>query len=312
LKKLFYIRLLISRLNKMLRFLLVVLIINCCTANGYKERLEAKVAKKRSDNRDSLPTDFILESLSVLRSQATANKIYLEEIRSTFKSNEERLDKMEDRLSEMNYKLQGLEATMKVSLEKTDVVRERVELNEEIITKVQSGIVASRQITETIKARQNVMLSEVRLISLYKMTDQTSMHVAGHGSDLAVDGQFVFSGWKPSLPTRAVAHTENLPNQKISIDLGALFRIHRVKIWMSRHCPIAACPSRFLGLRILADKKLLGVTSSHKYIYDFKVTDDDPTYANSVTLHRIEKDYLHVSEIQVWGTGPFAEDDKFA
>jgi len=297
----------------MLTFVFVVLIINCCTAISQTERLDAKVAKKRrNDNHDAYPKDFILESLSVLRSQATATKIFLEEIRSTFKSNEERLDKMENRLSEMNAKLLGLETTMKVSLEKTDVVRERVELNKKIMTEVQSGITASRQITETVKARQNVMLSEVRLISLYKMTEQTTVHVDGHGSDLAVDGQFVFSDWAPSTTTRAISHTAKLPNQKISIDLGALFRIHRVKIWMSRHCPIPHCSERFLGLRILADEKLLGITSSHKYIYDFKVAKDDPIYAKSITLHRKEKVFLTVSEIQVWGTGPFAEDDKFA
>merc|ERR1719295_1935382 len=114
------------------------------------------------------------------------------------------------------------------------------------------------------------MLSEVRLISLYKMTDQTSTHkYPGHGSDLAVDGQFVFSDWAPKTTTRAISYTNDLPNQKISIDLGALFRIHRVKIWMSRHCTIAHHPSRFLGVRILADEKLLGVTTTLKYIYDF-------------------------------------------
>jgi len=314
----------------MLTFVFVVLIINCCTAISQTERLDAKVAKKRrNDNHDAYPKDFILESLSVLRSQATATKIFLEEIRSTFKSNEERLDKMEvrlsemnaklhgldkmeDRLTEMNAKLHGLETTMKVSLEKTDVVREHVALNKEIMTEVKSGIVASRQITETVKARQNVMLSEVRLISLYKMTEQTTVHVDGHGSDLAVDGQFVFSDWAPSTTTRAISHTDCKPNQKISIDLGALFRIHRVKIWMSRHATIAHYPSRFLGVRILADEKLLGVTTTLKYIYDFKVAENDPTYAKSVTMHRIEKECLNVIEIQVWGTGPFAEDDKFA
>jgi len=258
---------------------------------------------KKSDDHDSfveeryarrLSSDFVSESLAVLRSQATATNIFMNEIRSTFSSFEKRLDKMEERLD-------SLEGTMKASMEKTDVVREYVESNEEMITKVQ-------EVTETIKARQNVMLSEVRLISLYKMTEHTSTLVAGHGSGLAVDGQFVNSEWSPASPTRTFTHTGKGTNEKISIDLGALFRVHRVKIWQARHC----CLARSIGLRILADGRLLGVTSSEAMVQDFKVAENDPIYANSITVHRLEAGYIQVSEIQVWGTGPFAKDDKFA
>jgi len=295
--------------------LLVLLSMIGCSGNKAETNLLPKDAKKMKSNDDDvlveekyrrLPSDYVLESLTVLRSQATSTNIFIQEVRSTFNSFEKRLEKMEDRLDR-------LESTMKVSLEKTDFVREHVELNKEMITKVQAGIATNREVSATIKARQNVMLSEVRLISLYKMTDQSSTYnvgggYGGHGSDLAVDGQFVFSHWDAKSPVRTMAHTLNGPNQKISIDLGALFRIHRVKIWHARHC----CRDRSIGIRIIADERLLGVTSSSEWIHDFKVANNDPIYAKSVTVHRIETNYLNVNEIQVWGTGPFAEDDKFA
>jgi len=300
----------------MLPLLVLLLIINCSTTVAGKNLGLQDAKKIKSDARDIMggkgyaikqPSDFVLESLSVLRSHATSTNIFLQEIRSTFNSFEERLAKMNDRLDR-------LEGTMKVSLEKTDVIRKHVNLNKEMITKVDAGIVANREVSATIKARQNVMLSEVRLISLYKMTDQSSTSKSsgagygGHASDLAVDGQFVFSEWNPKTPVRTMAHTEKLPNQKISIDLGGLFRIHRVKIWHARHC----CMERSVGLRIIADSRLLGVTSSSAWIHDFKVAEDDPIYAKSVTVHRLETNYLNFNEIQVWGTGPFAENDKFA
>jgi len=323
--------------NKMLHLVVVFLIAMCsqttAETNSELEGADAKKKMRRDDDSYGkghsrrLPKHFILESLSVLRSQAASTNIFLQQIRNSFDGIERRLDKMDERLDRMNEKMEDrlgkmndrfdlLEGTMKKSLEKTDVVREHVALNEDMISKVQAGIVANREVTATIKARQNVMLSEVRLISLYKMTDQSSTLTHGHGghsSDFVVDGQFIFSGWSPSSAERNIAHTKNGANEKISIDLGALFRIHRVKIWHSRHCPFdnQSCKNRMFGLRILADERLLGVTSSVEWIHDFKVLENDPIYAKSITLQR-KRDYIHILEVQVWGTGPFAEDDKFA
>jgi len=294
--------------NKMLPFVVVLLTIGYLTTNAEKilpddAKLAGKIRKNDGNSKQGakwLPEDYILESLSVLRSQATAANIYLQEIRSTFKSYEERFDQIEERLDKMNDRLDSVEGKMKVSLEKTEVVKEHV--------------LANREATTTIKDRQNVMLSEVRLISLYKMTDQTGSYkpYGGHGSDLVVDGQFVFGNWDPKSTTRAFYHSDFLPNQWISIDLGGLFRIHRIKIWQSRHAPLDKYGDRVIGIRVLVGDKLVGITATKEYIQDFKVGKNDPTYGKSVTLNQPAKNWFHVLEVQVWGTGPFADNDKFA
>jgi len=251
----------------------------------------------------------IMESLSAIRSQGTATNIYLQEIRNTLDSYKERLELVENRLEGLDKKTEG----------NAKSVEEHIQKNEDKITDVQAGlddvkavIEANGAMTGTIMIRQKTMLSEVRLISLYKMTNQTSTigeGGGGHGSDLAVDGQFVFSHWAPDTPVRTVTHTGFGCNQ-LWVNLGALFRIHKVMIWNSRHGSPA--PERFIGTQIYADRKLLGVTTSSKLIYEFQVDGDDPVYARSVILKQTHETYLHVSEVQVWGTGPFAEDDRFA
>merc|ERR1712060_989442 len=106
----------------------------------------------------------ILESLSAIIRETAATNIYLQEIKSTFKSFEQRL--------------KGLE--------------QELEINEKKMDAASRDINDVKAVTETIKARQMNMLSEVRLISLHKMTNQTSTY-SGRASGLAVDGQFVSS-----------------------------------------------------------------------------------------------------------------------
>ena len=180
----------------------------------------------------------------------------------------------------------------------------------DLISNVQTEVEASGPMTASIKSRQEVMMEEVRIISPYKMSDQTTVHTdgGGHHGGLAVDGQFVFSHWATNTPVRTVTHTSKLENQKLRIDLGGLFRIHRIQIRNSRHC----CMERFIGTHIYADDKLLGVPTSTKFLYDYRIAEDDASYARSVTLHQVRVEFLHVSEVLVWGSGPFSEDDKFA
>jgi len=222
----------------------------------------------------------ILESLSAIIRETAATNIYLQEIKSTFKSFEQRL--------------KGLEQEMEINMKKLEAASK--DIND------------VKAVTETIKSRQMNMLSEVRLISLHKMSNQTSTNL-GYGSGLAVDGQFVFSHPKEDLKTRAFSCTLKGLEQ-LWIDLGALFRIHRVVVWNSRSC--ASCGERIIGTYIYADARLLGAVTSSKEIYEFRVPEDDPTYARSVKLQMTQENYLHVVEVQVWGTGPFSNDDKFA
>jgi len=268
-----------------------------------------------------------VETLSAIRSQATATDIYIKEIRKTLDIYKERMEAIEDKLKLLdifenklkvldvvNDKLDDLGKALKINTVK---MNEEIIVNGDMISNLQAvvedvktAVEANGVMTATIKTRQKTMLLEVRLISLYKMTNQTSdWSEADHRSDLAVDGQFVFSEWAPSTPVRTISHTAKLPNQKLWIDLGGMFRIYRVVVWNSRHC--GKCIAKFIGTRIYADERLLGVAVTAKISYEYKVPENDPVYARTVMLHHIPKQYLHVSEVQVWGTGPFAEDDRF-
>ena len=268
----------------------------------------------------------ILEALELLKAQVATTNIRLEEMKLSLDNATERQDEMDSKFEELSGKLVEkvdmlnndleerlgtLEGAMNISMKNTETIKESVESNEDLMARMKTEVQTIGEMTGNIKTRQEVMLSEVRLISLYKMSDQSSTHSPGHESGLVVDGQFLFSRWAADTPARFVTHTHKYSGQrqKLWIDLGALFRIHRIKIWNSRHC----CLDRFHGVEILADQKVLGVASGGKETYDFKVQDNDPTYAKTVTLHHTrENEYIQVVEVQVWGTGPFSEDDKFA
>jgi len=229
----------------------------------------------------------ILESLSAIIRETVATNIYLQEIKSTFTSFEKRL--------------KGLEQEMEINEKKIDAASRDINDVKAVTETVKAVTETVKAVTETIKARQMNMLSEVRLISLHKMTNQTSTH-ADFASGFAVDGQFGSSS------SSSFTHTEKGSHQKLTIDLGALFRIYRVVVWNRRDC----CESRIVGTYIYADGRLLGAVTTTEDVYEFQVPEDDPTYARLVTLQMTRDDYLHVLEVQVWGTGPFSDDDRFA
>ena len=151
------------------------------------------------------------------------------------------------------------------------------------------------------------MTSEVRLISLHKMVDQTSYEDAGRDAELIVDGQFIFDK-RVIESIQTYPKTNNSPNNKLTIHLGGLFRIHQVKVWNVRFC----CQDRFVGTRIFADDEMIGVAVSAKPIYQFDVPEGDPTYAREIILHQELAQHLHILEVQVWGSGPYDPDVLFA
>merc|ERR1711920_442412 len=174
----------------------------------------------------------IMETLSAIRSQATETNIYLQEVRKTLEGYEKRLDDVDDKLKLLDIvddRLDDLEMSLKVNTDKTN---DQIAHVQAVVEDVKAVVEANGVMTAKIKTRQKTVLSEVRLISLYKITNQTSLHADadGHISDLAVDGQFVFSHMDSS-PDRTVTHTAKKANQKLWIDLGAVFRIYRVVVW---------------------------------------------------------------------------------
>jgi len=238
--------------------------------------LICSTAENEMVTNDKVDESCIMETLSAIRSQATATNIYLQEIKRTLDVYEKRLDEVDDKLKLL------------------DVVDDRLDDLETSLEDVTAVVEANGVMTATIKIRQKVMLSEVRLISLYKMTNMSTIY--DHRiSDQAVDGHL-----------DTIIHTRNDPNQKLWIDLGGLFRIHRVLVWNRLDYT-----ERFVGTHVYADERLLGVATTTETSYEYKVSENDLVYARSVILHQPLAEYMNFREVQVWGTGPFAEDDRF-
>jgi len=203
-------------------------------------------------------------------------------------------------LCDIKNSLAGVSVRMEKLEDKVGMLEQKIDSQKDTLEEMQEDLGA-------VKRRQQHVISEVRLISLYKMSDQTSFDGNYRDSDLIVDGQFMFD--KNVIESmQAYTKTDGNANNKLKIHLGGLFRIHRVKVWNVRFC----CQERFIGTRILADDRIIGVAVSAKPIYKFDVHERDPAYARVITLHQELAQNLHVLEVQVWGSGPYAEDDLFA
>jgi len=156
-----------------------------------------------------------------------------------------------------------------------------------------------------LENRIDVMRSEVRLISQQKLTWQNSTHGNRHFSDFAVDGVYLMQN--DDSGTNPITHTEDSkvgPNNIIMIDLGALFKIHTVKLW-KRINP--CCDDRLIGLLIYADDTLIGATSDAPYLYNLRVSDN--VYGSKIYVKQPQAKYSNFLEIQVFGTGPFGKDE---
>ena len=134
------------------------------------------------------------------------------------------------------------------------------------------------------------------------------MHSGYALAEILTDGNFLFSEHTTNGMQTLPHSASDAPNNKMWIDLGALFRIYKIIVWNHRIC----CQDRFIGTHIYADERLIGTAITGSNWYEFKVRDEDPTYASKITLHQPLSQYLHPLEIQVWGNGPFNRNDTFA
>jgi len=154
-----------------------------------------------------------------------------------------------------------------------------------------------------LKNRIDVMRSEVRLISQQKLTWQNTTLDGRYFSDFAVDGVYRMenddSGMNP------IQHTKGgEENNMVIIDLGALFKIHTVKLWKRGN---TCCDDRNIGLLIYADDTLIGATSDAPFLYNLPVNGD--VYATKIYVKQPNAMSVNFLEIQVFGTGPFGEDE---
>lgn len=245
---------------------------------------EAYDIKERAmEARSELETTLV-ETLALMKSQATVTNLYIQEIRKTLSSLSSRMDRLEGMIEEIGQKV------------------------EDSASEVAEKVSETQSTAATIKNRQQAWISEIRLISLYKMTEENNRHGGGYDSDLATDGQFTHDRHVDD-SIRTYTHTgSRANNNKIWIELGGVFRIHKIKIWNLRHC----CKEQIVGSHIYADDELIGTVIQALSTYDFTVSDKDPTYASRITLHQPLALHMVILELQVWGSGPFQQDDKFA
>jgi len=151
----------------------------------------------------------------------------------------------------------------------------------------------------------DVMRSEVRLISQQKLTWQNSTRGERHFSDYAVDGVYLMQ--HDEAGTNPMSHTDSSKigaNNMIMIDLGALFKIHTVKLWKRVS---TCCDDRNIGLMIYADDTLIGATPDARFLYNLRVSDN--VYGSKIYVKQPLAKTVNFLEIQVFGTGPFGKDE---
>ena len=299
---------------------------------------EALQIRENSANSRSLLESRLVETLvdtfAFIKSQTTVSNLHVNEIKSTLSEVQDKINEMEEKFETLEEKFETLE--QKVEQKFTDLQEQNsaimnglrdqgaaletqtaaiegqtAAIEEQTTQTASMSEDVSRTLTATLtlKSRQQTILSEVRLISLYKPTGQTSTWAGpGHESELVSDGQYTFSGHDWAGMATYSQTGNNNPNNKIWLELGGWFKIHKVKVWNLRHC----CTDRIVGSIVLADTKLIGTITQAESSYDFTVAEEDPTYARKVTLHQPLGQWLHILELQVWGSGPFPDQDKFA
>ena len=226
--------------------------------------------------RDGLES-VLVEVFALLKSQALDNSI-----KNILAAVAEKMDRLEVKMEEIGGKLE----------ERTAQLEEKVE--------------SSIALSTSVRDRQQVWMSEIRLISLYKTVDQNNGH-PGYPNPIVTDGNFVINNVPDYIATHS--HTKSkAADNKLWISLGGYFKIHRVYIWNYRAC----CLEQLVGTHVYADDRLIGTVIKSAAYHDFLIPANDPTYASTITLHQPLPKNIHVLEVQVWGNGPFNRNDVFA
>ena len=181
---------------------------------------------------------------------------------------------------------------------------------DEVGSELKSKIDVTTSLSSSIKSRQQVWMSEIRLISLYKSVDQNHPH-PDYGNGVVTDGNFEYSE-QPHGEKRNHCHTgprwdSKIGDSKLWINLGGYFKIHQIFVWNLRYC----CLEQLVGTHVYADEELIGTVVREAKYHEFLIPEEQPTYASTITLHQPLERNIHVLEVQVWGNGPFSEDDIF-
>ena len=289
---------------------------------AYRLKDEAYEVRESAMEAKSALETTLVETMALVRSQSTVTNLYIQEMRSTLSDIKKKMEDMEEKMEDMEDKIEEKMAGMEERMEEQDkkeedrfaaldehskTVERKISEHAAVSSTISSHVSDTLSTALTLKERQKAQMSEVRIISLYKIAEQTNPLTGGtYDADLAVDGMVTFDTphWADMA---AYTHTTTTPGSKIWIELGGLFRIYKIKIWNLRHC----CKERLIGAHIYADDRLVGAVIRAQGTYDFTIGDEDPVYAKEVTLQQPLGQHLHILELQIWGTGPFLDDDKF-
>ena len=209
-----------------------------------------------------------------------------------------KLDEQSTLIEGVDEKLQNLEGLMD---NKTSRIEEMVDKTADLSEK-------AVQLTSTVQRRQQTWLSEIRLISLFKMTSENNPHASrDYNPGIVVDGQFVFT-YPHETHMRTYSHTASgAADNKIWINLGGLFRVYHIGVWNTRE----GSRPRFSGTDIYVDETLVGTAAGDWGYHDFSLPEEKAVYGSRVTLHQPRADYIIVLEVQVWGNGPYNSTDIF-
>jgi len=222
----------------------------------------------------------------------------MNEVKELHRLVKEQGEKIEKKIEEWDSKLPG-------HCEISDMMESKLV---EVIGQVESKLVGNMDALESevrshvskIDNKIEVWRSEVRLISQHKLTSQNETH-SNFFSDFAVDGVYTLSSAKDGVnPIQHMAG--NTANYMLIIELGGLFKIHSVKIWNRIDC----CQDR-LGVLIYADDELLGSIDVAQRQYNFFAKKN--VYARNIYLKQTTNRHMNYVEVQVFGTGPYNEDE---
>lgn len=226
---------------------------------------------------------MLLTAFSLVKDSMISSNIFIHEIKSSLTSISGKMSHLEERITSLENKQDE---------ENTKIAATVDELKE--ITK------GTKTEVSTIRTRQKTWMSEVRLISLHKIVEQNNPN-PGYANMILTDGNIVDT-----------AHTHTLnksSGNKMWIKLGGYFRIHRVFIYNYRGC----CQEQLTGTHIYADnQELIGAVVTTANYHEFIVPEVNPIYSTTITLLQPLAQNLHLIELQVWGAGPFEEEDVFA
>ena len=191
-------------------------------------------------------------------------------------------------------------------MEEIQEIRHRMEGQEEKLGDLGNGIEQSNVKIGHVNKMLDLMRSDVRLISQHKLTWMNSSYDGKYLPDFVVDGVYLNSeDYHGSNPTAHVAAADQTKrNNMLILDLGSIYKIHTIKVW-NRMDGLGYNQ----GIMVYVDKNVVGSLVEPKRLNNIYVSPQMHVYGQKVILKQPRASRIMFLEIQVYGTGPYAEDE---